>query len=556
MRLELFLARHRVWVAFGLFGLTALSLLALTPRAPHLFDDGIILTNAQRVLAGEVPHRDFYSNYGPGQPYAVAAIMALFGPDLFAARAYGAVTMALSVALGYLIVSAQLKPKISLAVAGIAALWMIGSDFHLYPIYPPLILIFLAVLLLMRPEAFSERWPILLAGMCAGCVALFRYDTGFFVLAAELIFIVFAAKPTAGLLERVRSAFWPCILAGLGSALAFFPFAISFLLVAPLEPFLRDILEISGVYREMRGLPFPGLSELVAKPAKMGVYFPFFITIIAIADLLRGPNVSQSGEQPNQQRRLFLLEMILTLFTTILIYKGLVRVSVIHSILAIIPGTFLAGVVAQRWMNASGALRSFANALLAMSLLPAWMFSVEPVREALSRPSQTTFGWAAGVDDARTDCPQEHPTLLPEDYEIVSRFLERHVPEDERILIGLSRHDRVFVNPMVLYASANRLPATMWAQYDPGVQTTRSVQEEMVRDLQSAGVRWVVRDGNFDDIREPNGSARSSGVTLLDDYLDAAFRPIASSGSISIWLAKDIAPPMIREGERCVPEPL
>ena len=49
-------------------------------------------------------------------------------------------------------------------------------------------------------------------------------------------------------------------------------------------------------------------------------------------------------------------------------------------------------------------------------------------------------------------------------------------------------------------------------------------------------MRWVVRDGSFDEVNEPNGSAQSSGITLLDRYLDTNYRPVASSGKVAIWL--------------------
>lgn len=242
-RVERLVANHRGLVTAALVILTTALLVAVMPRAPSIFDEGLILMDAQRVLAGEIPHRDFYTNYGPGQPYSVAAVLSIFGSDnLFAARVYGVITMALSVGLGYLLVAWHLRPALGLFVAAIAALWVTAGGAYLYPIYPCMIFIFLSALLLMRPRAVEERWPVLLAGVCAGVIALFRYDTGFFVLLAQVLFIVFDAPKGSSLIERTRRAVFPSYLAGIGSALAFFPFAIAFLMVAPLSAFLRDIV--------------------------------------------------------------------------------------------------------------------------------------------------------------------------------------------------------------------------------------------------------------------------------------------------------------------------
>ncbi len=41
---------------------------------PNVYDEGIILTGAMRVVAGELPHQDFYANYGPGQFYLIAGL--------------------------------------------------------------------------------------------------------------------------------------------------------------------------------------------------------------------------------------------------------------------------------------------------------------------------------------------------------------------------------------------------------------------------------------------------------------------------------------------------
>jgi hypothetical protein len=70
----------------------------------------------------------------------------------------------------------------------------------------------------------------------------------------------------------------------------------------------------------------------------------------------------------------------------------------------------------------------------------------------------------------------------------------------------------------------------------------------MIADLQRNRVRWVVRDSGFDNFVEPNGSSRSSGVFLLDHYLADRFRPVARTGTLSIWLAKGVAAPSLQTG--------
>ena len=45
---------------------------------PH--DEGLVLQAGARIADGQLPYRDFYANYGPGQYFLVGGLDALFGP--------------------------------------------------------------------------------------------------------------------------------------------------------------------------------------------------------------------------------------------------------------------------------------------------------------------------------------------------------------------------------------------------------------------------------------------------------------------------------------------
>ena len=69
-----------------LFALGAL-LSGLTIRLgvnPH--DEGLMLQAGERIADGQLPYRDFYANYGPGQYFLVGGLDVLFGPSLLAWR--------------------------------------------------------------------------------------------------------------------------------------------------------------------------------------------------------------------------------------------------------------------------------------------------------------------------------------------------------------------------------------------------------------------------------------------------------------------------------------
>jgi hypothetical protein len=115
-------------------------------------------------------------------------------------------------------------------------------------------------------------------------------------------------------------------------------------------------------------------------------------------------------------------------------------------------------------------------------------------------------------------------------------YLASVVPPDGRVFVACGRHDKVFTNEPMIYFLADRLPGSRWHCFDPGVITTRPVQEEATRDLARHRVEYVAVSTAFDDVREPNGSAVPDGATVLDEYLrtnyaeDRRFSPV-----LSVW---------------------
>lgn len=539
--------------AILVFVLAFCVMLAVMVRDINMFDEGIILVGAMRTLAGDIPHRDYYSIYGPGQYYAVAFLFALFGKSLLVARIYSLLVMSGIVAAVFAITIRRLDPVFSLVATGFCAAFIIASPYHLYPVFPVMLLAMIGTAILLAGDARPTWGRAALAGGCAGLAALFRYDSGFFILVAHCIAMVMLA-PASGVLPRIKAAVVPVVAYGFASALVFGPFAISYLMVADLSHFLADIIEYPVTYyAAMRGLPFPGPWTLIEQPAEIGVYFPVLAAAAAIWALAK--TRPGSGNQAADDRHHPLIVMTLAL-TVVLFYKGMVRVSSLHMLMSIIPATILVSVVAERlWQRRHRA--AVAVLLVAAAIAPLAPLARE-ARDDIRSLDRTLVGWAMGAGRTDSPCAEETrrmPVRFGEDYLRVAKYLRAYSASDERIFVGLNRHDRIFVNPIALYFAADRLPATHWHQFDPGLQTRADIQRKIIADLDAENVRWVVRDASFDAIREPNDSARSSGVFLLDQFIDDRYRPVARAGEIEIWLAKGDGFPQGAEAGECAAVP-
>jgi hypothetical protein len=123
------------------------------------------------------------------------------------------------------------------------------------------------------------------------------------------------------------------------------------------------------------------------------------------------------------------------------------------------------------------------------------------------------------------------------------RFVQERTADNERIFVGLESHDRIFVNDVLFYFLAKRLSATKWHHFDPGVQTTREIQTEMVRELEAVKPKVVVLRSDWSDVREPNESSISSGVSILNDFIRARYVPTATFAGIQVYELRREAPP-------------
>ncbi|MGH2782289.1 MAG: hypothetical protein ACRDLA_12970, partial [Thermoleophilaceae bacterium] len=75
---------------------------ALRGINPH--DEGLMLAAAARIARGQLPWRDFWWNYGPGEPLALAGLQEIFGPSLLTWRVLHVLVAAAAGLLAYRLV--------------------------------------------------------------------------------------------------------------------------------------------------------------------------------------------------------------------------------------------------------------------------------------------------------------------------------------------------------------------------------------------------------------------------------------------------------------------
>jgi len=85
-------------------------------------DEGIVLRGAERIIAGEVPYRDFFSFYTPGSFYLVAFLFRVFGDSFAVARTSLAFAGAIGSVVTYLLARRVCPRAIALFAALLATI--------------------------------------------------------------------------------------------------------------------------------------------------------------------------------------------------------------------------------------------------------------------------------------------------------------------------------------------------------------------------------------------------------------------------------------------------
>jgi hypothetical protein len=507
--------------------------IGLDPYAINVYDEGVIVYGAQRILQGEVPYRDFWGLYPPGQFLAVAALFKAFGSSLLVERAWDTVLRAAIAALVYLIAARLAGRGVAMIVWILALGWLWAVEFYGYSMIPALLLVLLSAWFFIRfLESQTGMLALFAAGLFVGGTIAFRHDVAAYVYLAEVLTLLAlaiaqrapAAGPSFG--KGVRQLALDLVALSAGAVVAALPLALYLIIAAPPADVLDQLIVFPAtVYTHVRHLPYPSPFEpslIFGFP----LYFHFFVLAGALVFLIRLRPGQDGGMRPDLWR----VVMFLVLLTGLVFVKSTVKPHVVHLVHVMILASLLAGVLLS--VVARGPLGAAVKVCLALALCLMAVVPVMSVRGAVARAAEIR-AHLAEIEQMH-HFPRASGLLTPPDQGAALEYVRAQTAPDEKIFVGNGRHDRVVSNDVIFYFLAERPSATKYHELHPGQVTTEPVQRAIIDELQRNGVRCVVLFTGSDSVVEPNASGISSNVTLLDGYIASRYQVVKELGSYKV----------------------
>lgn len=517
-------ARRLLAPAAVLVGAAVLSgVTALTGIQPN--DEGNVLTAAARIAGGEVPYRDFWHFYPPGQLYLLGGLWELTGPSLLPPRVLRVACDAVVALLAYLLARRGGATAWLAMLAALAAALAMAFPSGPHP-FPPTLAMALGALLLF------ERRPVL-AGVLTGVAGVWRLEFAAYLGLGIVLAYAVRAGPVreraatvarfAGAAVVVAAALYAPVVAMAGLARSW-DLMIEF-------PATR--------FGALQSLPFPlsydgplntgsvsGFLTDSAEPLLL-----FYLPLVLVAGLLA--SLAVLAIRVRRDRWWLVAPAV---FSIGMAHYLLARPDLFHTAPLAVMGSVLAawaitaGIEALRATHARRGL----GAVVALAASVAGLALGYSLLEGLDRRWLELRADHVPLDLAVADGVRVRADAAAE-LERVVAALDREVPPDRPIYVTTRRSDQVSSGHPLLYLLAERANPTRYDIQQGGVVTTAPVQREIVCDIERARVTVVVRwDAGVTVRREPNESGRPSGVRVLADYLRAAYRPWRRIGEFTL----------------------
>lgn len=509
-----------------LFAIASLYILTSINRPIDPYDEGIPLTGAFRILHGEVPYRDFWTIYAPGQFYTLAGIFSVLGTSALYARIYDVLIKAGISLLVFLLSDKLLGKRGALVPWFVSVLWLERIGLFEYSIFPALLFLLLSANIFLRTSHTTDQKACFLSGLSLGICAVYRQDFGFYGIASMMAFL---AMNRATL--RQMGVF------GVGFLVpTVFVYGTLSLLTGTQVLVLSLIKDPVRLMSTVRAVSFPSPGEALKlswhalsfdalSQADLSTfatfYLPVFVTIVSVFFLII--------ERKNKERWQTIL--LLTLLLICLVNQGRVRADLPHLIPSILVSIILFFGIAPALLGKPSLGKALLQALFLLFLIPMLAIPLKAKGAAVKAVFQNGFFSGETASAASGPIPVPQSQLEP------IRYIENHTSKESKIAVLSVRHDYLSRNDASFYFLSGRLPGIRYYELHPGVADTESVQEEIVNSIRISGIETIVLADPYPK-ETLEHSSEHDGSRILDDFISKSTEEVSSFPGYRILILK------------------
>lgn len=501
-------------------------------RSINLYDEGVSVLGAKRLLVGEVPYKDFFTIYTPLKFAWLSKVFAGFGLNLLVSRTFTFLISLLGFTLLYFLFKRFIHPLFAaLATLCVAAFGMLSIT--------PTVMLAIALWFSHFLERPKSTFLPFLGGSLVALLFLLRIDFGGFVGLALLCLLV-----TFFALRKEWNVFFTALWK---AALAFFIVALPVYIFIFQQGAWSDfwdqtiIFPIFGEYQELRHIPWPGFESVTSLLPQMSQYFSdfsaeywrelshffawyfwpipfalafFYWVFLAIFSHFKQKNISLIKQG-------ILVNILLFSCAAAAFIYASHRSDIGHM-------TFLNVVLCIALFHL---IFCFRQRLWGVLLLPIILLvALYPVENFVEKRATIILAPKAEY----SFFPRAFPQSLENDnlQKVLDYFDE--IPVREKVYVGVEDTSRVYINNVMLQFLLRQPVATKYHELHTGIVTKEPVQQEMIAEL--ADVKHVVLWESF--YCEDNKSCESTEVRILDEYIQENYTLVETIGKYKIMQRK------------------
>jgi hypothetical protein len=537
----------------------AASALGLLSIPISIYDDSLLLLGARLVAGGKTPYIDFYTHYGPLSYTILAFLVRLFGNPGMALRV-GEILLLVGLAILWHVLFRSVQPESPLREYPVPFLVGVASGVALQPAFFGFAFATGALALFLLARSAPERLPATLLNAAAGTAlavgVLIRPGFGAYCAGALLLLETVgrprfggSRHPLAALAvffgTAVSSALvlWSLLYSGIPQSLAF---NATILMPARLMG-VGGTRYLDPDFLLAAGTNSLGLTRAIATGAALVATTiawtiavsrtrtrRFAAACVAAGGLL--PLLLTVSEHPARDAGFLSLGFFVLVFVLVfsarsaLQESALLRASATFGLVAAAFGHYFWARADRSHLLPMLTLALAGAALLLASLRSAGRAAVLGLMIFTCVSAVPSLFFPAALLLKRGVVTNLRPwrcTLVRADAVRAVAYADSKAEPKSRFVAVGSSQAWSSADPILLFLISSRLPYTKWFQYDPGVQTSAAVENEMARELEASGSRTAVvwrADKYLVDWIGPNLKARSP----FDDFFDKVY-PITAA---------------------------